>query len=71
MSLQRGFLLEEPSGAKILCVIARFTTRLLAKIQPESTSFIPKFTGYPAQFKRIMGKIAICSGDRLFSYVSV
>jgi hypothetical protein len=44
MSLQRGFFEQEPLGAKILCVIARFTTGLIAKIQPEATSLIPKFT---------------------------
>jgi hypothetical protein len=30
--------------AKILGVIARFTTNLIAKIQPESANLIPKFT---------------------------
>ncbi len=44
MSLQRGLFKQEPLGAKISCVIARFTTSLIAKIQPESTSLIPKFT---------------------------
>jgi hypothetical protein len=46
MSLQRGFFKQEPLVAKILCGIARFTASLIAKIQPESTSLIPKFTRY-------------------------
>jgi hypothetical protein len=44
MSLQRGLFKQEPWVAKILCVIARFTASLIAKIQPETTSLIPKFT---------------------------
>jgi hypothetical protein len=44
MSLQRGLFKQEPLVAKILCVIARFIASFIAKIQPESTSLIPKFT---------------------------
>ena len=46
MGLQRRFFEQKQLVVKILCVIARFTASLIVKIQPESTSFIPKFTRY-------------------------
>jgi hypothetical protein len=59
MSLQRGLFKQEPLVAKILCVIARFTASLIAKIQPESTSLIPKFTPHQTWRCHISHQLAL------------